>query len=82
MMFSNKMVCCLKANGKILREFKDTVYVPFGTQYSILLKNLNSVRAAVTVSVDGTDATENVELVIDQNSEFELTRFIKNGNQN
>lgn len=79
-MYSNKMVCCLKANGKVLREFKDTVYVPFGTEYSILIKNLNSVRAAVDISVDGTNATENVSLIIDANNEIELTRFIKNGN--
>lgn len=81
-MYSNKMVCCLKANGKVLREFKDTVYVPFGTEYSILIKNLNSVRAAVNISVDGTDATENVSLIVDANREVELTRFIKNGNLN
>ncbi len=81
-MYSNKLVCCLKANGKILREFKDTVYIPFGAEYSILLKNLNSVRVAVNVSIDGNDATENVELIINPNSELELTRFIKNGNQN
>lgn len=81
-MYSNKMVCCLKANGKVLREFKDIVYVPFGTEYSILIKNLNSVRAQVRVSIDGNDATENVSLVIGPNSETELTRYIKNGNLN
>ena len=74
------MVCCLKANGKILREFKDVVYVPFGTEYSIIIKNLNSVRARVTITVDGTDATEGASLIINANSESELTRFIKNGN--
>lgn len=80
MMFNSKFVVCIKVNGKILREFKDIVKLPFGTEFSILLKNLNTVRAQVSVSIDGTDATENVFLVIDPNSELELTRFIKNGN--
>lgn len=82
MMFSNKMVCCLKANGKILREFKDTTYIPFGSEYSILLKNLNSLRASVKVSIDGTDVAEGINFIIGPNSDFELTRFIKNGNKN
>ena len=82
MMYHNKLAVALKSAGRVLREQKDTVYVPFGTEYSILIKNLNSVRASVTVSIDGTDATENVSLIIDPNKEIELTRFIKNGNLN
>lgn len=82
MMHYNKLAVALKSAGRVLREFKDTVYVPFGTEYSILIKNLNSVRASVTVSIDGTDATENVSLIVDPNKEIELTRFIKNGNLN
>lgn len=82
MMYSNKLAVALKSAGKVLREFKDTVYVPFGTEYSILIKNLDTRRVSVTVSVDGIDATENVSLLIDANSDIELTRFIKNGNLN
>jgi hypothetical protein len=54
MMYSNKLVASIKSNGKILREFNDKVYVPFGTEYSILIKNLNTVRASVNIFVDGT----------------------------
>lgn len=79
-MYESKMVCCLKANGKVLREHKDTVYVPFGTEFSVLLKNLNTVRALVTVTIDGNDVSDGSQLVVAPNSEFELTRFIKNGN--
>jgi hypothetical protein len=80
MMYSEKLAVAVKSNGKVLREFKDTVYVPFGSEYSILIKNLNSVRARVRISVDGTDATEDVWLIIDKNDELELERFIKGGN--
>lgn len=79
-MYESKMVCCLKANGKVLREHKDIVYVPFGTEFSVLLKNLNTVRALVTVTIDGVDVGDGSQLVVGPNSEFELTRFIKNGN--
>ena len=78
-MYQSKLVASLKANGKILREFKDTVYIPFGSEYSILLKNLNTTRALVNVFLDG----ENVVpggLVIDPGRTVDLERWIKNGN--
>lgn len=77
-MYTDKIVACIKVNGKILREDVDTVTLPFGCEYSILVKNLNSVRAQVTVAVDGADAAG--QLVINPNSDIELQRFIRNGN--
>jgi len=79
MMYSNKLAVALKSNGKILREFKDTVYIPFGSEYSILVKNLNSGRAIVNIFLDG----ENVVpggLVVNAKQEIDLERWIKNGN--
>jgi hypothetical protein len=80
MMYNNKLAIAVKSNGKVLREFGDTVYVPFGTEYTLLIKNLNSVRAQVRVSIDGINATEGVSLIVQPNSEMELERFIKGGN--
>lgn len=83
MMYESKMVCCLKANGKVLREHKDTVYVPFGTEYSILIKNLNSVRAMVNVSIDGKDIADGkADFIVNANTEIDLTRFLSSGNMN
>jgi len=79
-MYSDKLVVAVKANGKILREHKDSVYVPFGTEYSLLIKNKNSVRALVSVEIDGTDVTEGVQLIVPANGSLDLERFIKNGN--
>lgn len=75
-MYNQKMAACLKANGKVLREFGDEVYIPFGQEYSILLKNLNSVKALVNISIDGTDVIPG-GLVIEANREVELERFVK-----
>jgi hypothetical protein len=79
MMYNQKLVASIKAKGKVLREFKDTVYIPFASEYSILLKNLNTTRAVVNVFIDG----ENVVpggLVIDPGRTVDLERWIKNGN--
>ncbi len=78
-MYHNKLVASLKANGKILREFKDTVYIPFGSEYSFLLKNLNTKRALVNVFIDGEDMTPG-GLVLNAGQEVDLERSIKNGN--
>ncbi len=78
MVYNEKLVVSIKSNGKILREYKDIVYLPFGSEYSILIKNLNSNRAVVSVSVDGEDAIDGSRLVIDPNSTHELEGFLIN----
>lgn len=78
-MYANKMVASIKANGRILRENKDTVYIPFGSEYSFLLKNLNTTRALVNVFIDGEDMTPG-GLVLNAGQEVDLERSIKGGN--
>ena len=79
MMYNQKLVASIKANRKVLREFKDTVYIPFASEYSILIKNLNTVRAVVNVYIDGEDQTPN-GLVLNAGQEIDLERSIKNNN--
>ena len=79
MMYNQKLVASIKVKGKILREFKDTVYIPFASEYSVLLKNLKTVRAVVNVFVDGENAVPG-GLVIDPGRSVDLERWIKNGN--
>ena len=78
-MYNQKLVASLKANGKILREYKDTVYIPFGCEYSFLLKNLHTQRAVVNVYIDGDVAVEG-GLVINAGEEVNLERYVKGGN--
>ena len=78
-MYNSKLVASIKTNGKILREFKDTVYIPFGSEYSILLKNLNTVRALVYVYIDGENQIPG-GLVLSPGQECDLERSIKNNN--
>lgn len=82
MMYDSKMVVCLKVNGKVLREFKDEVYIPYGSEYSLLVKNLNSRRASVDITIDGKPIFANCEsLVVDGNTEVEVERFVTNANR-
>lgn len=81
-MYKKNVVACIKVGGKILRESSDRVTLPFGSEYSILLKNLDSVRIQARIWIDGNLATENLWLIIEPNSSLEVERYIKNGNLN
>jgi hypothetical protein len=81
-MYANKLAVAVKHRGKVLQEFGEVVYLPFGSEYGLLIKNLNSVRASVKVSIDGVDVTPGINLVVQPNSSIDLERFIKNGNLN
>lgn len=82
MVYSNKVVAVIKADGQVLREDDGVVTLPFGSQYSILIKNLHSVRIKVNISIDGKNATEETSLIVAPNSSLELERYIRNGNLN
>lgn len=77
MTYKDQLVAELKLNGKILRIKDDTVYLPFGSEYSILLKNLNTRRASIKIEIDGQDVLDNNALVIDPNTTTELSGFLK-----
>lgn len=78
-MYNNKLVASIKSNGHVLREHKDTVYLKFGSEYSILLKNLNTVRALINVYIDGDNVVPG-GLVLNAGQEIDLERAIRNGN--
>jgi len=81
MMYNEKLAVAIKSNGKVLREFKDSVYMSFGSEYSITIKNLNSVRAMVSVFIDGTNMTPD-SLVINAGQQIDFERSLANGNLN
>lgn len=79
MMYANRAAVAIKVNGKVLREFKDTVYIPFGAEYSILIKNLNTRRAIFNIYIDGDNIVPN-GLVLNAGQEIDLERAIRNNN--
>jgi hypothetical protein len=78
MTYKDYFVAEIKHNGRILRMVDDCVRLPFGSEYSILLKNLNTRTAAVNVSIDGQDVLDHHRLLIPANQTIELNGFMKN----
>ena len=78
-MYGNKLAAAIKVNGKVLREFKDTVYVPFGSEYAITIRNLHTTRAVVSVYIDGDNMVPG-GLVLNAGQSIDLERSIRNNN--
>jgi hypothetical protein len=78
MTYKNHFIAELKSNGQILRIRDGFVTLPFGSEYSLYLKNLNSRKASVTVQIDGEDILDGNSLIIESNTSIELEGFLKN----
>lgn len=79
-MYNNKLAIAIKTNGKVLREFGDEVKLPFGSEYSIFVKNMNTVRALVSIEIDGDDVGDGTDFVVNPGSGLDIERFLRNGN--
>jgi len=78
MVYLEKFVVAVKVDGKILREYSDIVYLPFGSEYSVLLKNLDSRKCVVDLDIDGENVLDNSRIIIHPNDSVELYGFKKN----
>lgn len=77
-MYKNNFICAIKHKGMILREFDEEVRLPFGSQYSILLKNKDSRRALVDIEVDGENVLSGSSLIVDGYTSQEIKGFMRN----
>jgi hypothetical protein len=80
MMFNNDFVGVVVNRGKIMRETKNSlgenvVNLPFGSEYAVRLKNLNTVKSVVDVEIDGVSAASG--LIISPGTTFELKGFLE-----
>lgn len=76
-MYKDNLVVAIKHNNKVLRERGNKITLPFGAEYSILVKNLNSMKVSVNLSIDGEDVLDNKSILIEANSNMELDGFMK-----
>lgn len=75
-MYSNKLVACVKANGKVLREKGEVVLLPFGSEYSLYFKNEHSRKVKIEVEIDGTDVLDGKALLLSAGETMDLYGYI------
>lgn len=76
-MFSNNFVVAIKVDGRFIREDKEFVSLPFSTEYSIYLKNMNARDALVKVEIDNIDVLDGNSIILRANVFVELSGFMK-----
>jgi hypothetical protein len=77
MMYHKRFIAVIKNRGKILREDGDVIRLPFGSTYSILLKNKNSVKAVANVEIDGEDVLQSHGIIVPSNQSVEITGWMR-----
>ena len=77
MTYKDNFVAEVKCSGKIMRVKDGAVYLPYGSEYSLLLKNLNSRKASVKIHIDGQDVLDYSSLILKPNSTTELEGFLR-----
>lgn len=77
MVYSNNFIVVIKHKGKILRDINRVVRLPFGSEYSILLKNKDSRTAVANIEIDGEDVMGGHQYIVPGNSSRELKGFLK-----
>ena len=75
-MYKSNFVVSIKSGGKFFKENEDNINIPFNSEYSIYLKNLESRDAVVNVSIDGKDVLDGKRLIVRANSVLELEGFM------
>lgn len=80
MVYKDNFIAVIKHKGKIMRELDGCVKLPFGSEYSILLKNKDSRTAVASVEIDGEDVMSGHKYIVPANSTRELKGFLKGMN--
>lgn len=75
---TNGFVLAILSGNKVLREINKEVFLPFGSEYKIRVKNPKLHRVGVKFFVDGTEISNGL-IVLDPKQTFDLRRMIVDG---
>lgn len=86
MVYSKKFIAILKVGGRILREFNHeniselesecSLLLPFGAEYSLMFKNLESRPATLRVWIDGEDVLGGNSIIVRAGKSVDLDGFM------
>lgn len=80
-MYNNKLVATITVDNSHLREDNGKVFLPFGTEYSIYLKNLHTTNAVISITIDGQDILDGRSLILGPSSDMTLERYYASNNR-
>lgn len=72
MVYKQKLIAAIKVNNKTLKENGDIVEIPFKSEYSIYLKNLETRKCKIEIIIDGSNVGD---YILNPLSKINLERF-------
>lgn len=75
-MFRNNMIVALKCGELFFAENSDGIRIPFGTEYSLYMKNQNDTDALVSIKIDGKDVLSGSKIILRSKSILDLEGFL------
>lgn len=77
-MYQNNLAVSIKVNNNFIRESAPGIItIPFNSEYSIYIKNLDSRDVKVNIFIDGKNVLDNSSLIISGKKFAELNGFLK-----
>lgn len=77
MVYKNGLAVAIKCDRKVLREEGENIYLPFGSEYTILLKNKEYRKALVEIEVDGENVLGGSKFILGPNETQEIKGFMR-----
>lgn len=78
-MFRNNMIVALKSGSNFFAENRDEIRIPFGTEYSLYMKNQNDTDSLVSITIDGKDVLSGNKIILRSKSILDLEGFLDGG---
>lgn len=83
MVFKEDRVLCILTNGQVLREVNGEVFLPFGTEYVVRVKNYTSKRCGITIKIDGSYIhPDSTKIIVNANDTIDIERMMVDGDLN
>jgi len=77
MMYDSKFVLAVLHNGSPVREFGNTISLPYHSNYKVRVKNKHSfLRAKARVGIDGRQVSNLGDFILKPNEALDLERFV------
>lgn len=77
MTFKNNFIVEVMFNGKTMRVKDGSITLPFGSEYSIYMKNVDSRKAVASLYIDGKDVLDGSLRVVMPGSSITINGFMK-----
>lgn len=80
-MFHKNFAAAIRVGSRFLCEKNGSVYMPFGSEYSVRLRNYNTRKAVVEITIDGKTISPGSRFIVPANGSVDIERFLEGNDQ-